>query len=119
MPQAAQSSDRIAAEALMIDFFIVFGVLGFMFFVFEGGFDRVLDYFLLVDFCFFLSLAVFCPAGVIRPRCSRSLMRARFRSVQWLFTRRGEIRCASRPSGIRLTVESIHPKHSASSTTAR
>ena len=58
------------------------------------------------------------PASVINPRCSRLRQRFLFRSVQWLPLRRGDSRCASRPSGNRFTVESIHPKHNASSTTS-
>ena len=55
----------------------------------------------------------------MRPRCSKSAQRCRFNSVQWLPFRRGDSRCAHRPSGNRLTVLSIQPKHNASSTTSR
>ena len=58
------------------------------------------------------------PAGVMRPRSSRSLHRSMFSWVQWLFLRRGESRCASLPSVSFLSVLSIHPKHRASSTTS-
>ncbi|MBQ3580859.1 MAG: hypothetical protein II975_07725 [Bacteroidales bacterium] len=56
------------------------------------------------------------PASVIKPRDSRPLHRWRFSSVQWLPFRRGVSLCASLPSSSRFTVESIHPKQSASST---
>ena len=59
------------------------------------------------------------PKSVIRPRASKSAQRCLFSSVQWLRFCRGERRCASRPSFRRLSVESIHPKQSASSTTSR
>ena len=59
------------------------------------------------------------PASVISPRCSKSAQRCLFSSVQWLPLRRGDSRCAHRPSGSRLRVESIQPKHNASSTTSR
>ena len=59
------------------------------------------------------------PASVMSPRRSRSAQRCLFSSVQWLFFRRGERRCALRPSGRRLSVLSIQPKHNASSTTCR
>ena len=59
------------------------------------------------------------PRSVIRPRASRSAQRCLFSSVQWLRFCRGERRCANRPSGKRFSVESIHPKQSASSTTSR
>ena len=60
----------------------------------------------------------FRPASVISPWRSSSWQRRMLSSVQWLFLRRGDMRCASRPSDIFLTVESIHPKHSASKTTS-
>ena len=58
------------------------------------------------------------PAGVMRPRSSRSLHRSMFSWVQWLFLRRGDSLCANLPSGSFFNVLSIHPKHSASSTTS-
>ena len=60
----------------------------------------------------------FLPASVIKPRFSRSAQRCLLSSVQWLPLRRGERRCTRRPSGRRFNVESIHPKHRASSTTS-
>lgn len=59
------------------------------------------------------------PASVISPRRSRSAQRAMFSAVQWLRGRRGDSRWARRPSGKRFSVESIQPKHNASSTTSR
>ena len=61
----------------------------------------------------------FRPASFMSPRCSSSAQRCLFSSVQWLFFRLGESRCAFLPSGRRFIVLSIHPKHSASSTTCR
>ena len=58
------------------------------------------------------------PASVISPRASRAAQRCLLSSVQWLRLRRGERRCASLPSGRRFKVESIQPKHNASSTTS-
>lgn len=58
------------------------------------------------------------PASVIRPLSSRSLHLSMFSCVQWLLGRRGDRRCARRPSGSRLSVLSIQPKQSASSTTS-
>ena len=58
------------------------------------------------------------PAGVMRPRSSRSLHLSIFSLVQWLFLRRGDSLCASLPSGSFFNVLSIHPKHRASSTTS-
>lgn len=82
------------------------------------------DFFLPILFNYLFGYLLFecvnaiLPASVIKPRCSSSRHRSRLRSVQWLFFLRGERRCASRPSGSRLQVESIHPKQSASSTTS-
>ena len=59
------------------------------------------------------------PAAVINPCSSSWRQRCLLSSVQWLPLRRGEIRCASLPSGSFLLVESIHPKQSASSTISR
>ena len=56
------------------------------------------------------------PESVISPRLSRSLHRSLFSSVQWLPLRLGDSLCASHPSGSFFSVESIHPKQSASST---
>ena len=58
------------------------------------------------------------PLSVISPRAMRSRQRCLFNSVQWLFLRRGERRWAHLPSGRRLSVLSIQPKQSASSTTS-
>ena len=60
----------------------------------------------------------FLPTSVINPRVSKSAHRCLLSSVQWLRLRRGERRCAKRPSGKRFKVESIQPKQSASSTTS-
>lgn len=59
------------------------------------------------------------PRSVIRPRDSKSAQRCLFSSVQWLRFCRGDRRCANRPSGRRLSVESIQPKHNDSSTTSK
>ena len=56
---------------------------------------------------------------VIRPLRSRSSQRCLLSYVQWLPRRRGDSLCAKRPSSKRFSVESIHPKHNASSTTSR
>ena len=58
------------------------------------------------------------PAFVIKPRSSRSIHLSKFSCVQWLLGRRGERRWTNLPSGRRLLVESIQPKHRASSTTS-
>ena len=58
------------------------------------------------------------PASVINPRSSRSIHLSKFSCVQWLFGRRGDKRWTNLPSGRRLRVESIQPKHRASSTTS-
>ena len=58
------------------------------------------------------------PAFVIKPRSSRSIHLSKFSCVQWLLGRRGERRWINLPSGRRLRVESIQPKHRASSTTS-
>ena len=58
------------------------------------------------------------PASVINPRASREAQRCLLSSVQWLRLRRGDKRCANLPSGRRFSVESIQPKHNASSTTS-
>ncbi len=61
----------------------------------------------------------FLPASVIKPRDSSSLHLSLLSSVQWLPFRLGDNLCANRPSGSFFNVESIHPKHSASSTISR
>ena len=88
-------------------------------------------YFTLQRYNFFLTFArnfivifqvaianALLPASVISPRASRSAQRCLLSSVQWLRLRRGDRRCASLPSGRRFSVESIQPKHNASSTTS-
>ena len=56
------------------------------------------------------------PEAVISPAASSCLHRSLLSSVQWLPFRLGDSRCANRPSGSFLRVESIQPKHKASST---
>ncbi len=56
------------------------------------------------------------PEAVISPVASSCLHRSLLSSVQWLPFRLGDSRCANRPSGSFLRVESIQPKHRASST---
>lgn len=58
------------------------------------------------------------PASVISPLSSRAIHLSTFSCVQWLFGRRGERRCTNLPSARRFSVQSIHPKHRASSTTS-
>ena len=63
-----------------------------------------------------IAINAFLPELVISPFASSCLHRSLLSSVQWLPFLLGESLCANRPSGSFFKVESIHPKHNASST---
>ncbi len=63
-----------------------------------------------------IAVNAFLPKSVISPFASSCLHRSLLRFVQWLPFLLGESLCANRPSGSFFNVESIHPKHKASST---
>ena len=63
-----------------------------------------------------IAVNAFLPELVISSFASSCLHRSLLSSVQWLPFLLGESLCANRPSGSFFNVESIHPKHKASST---
>ena len=79
------------------------------------------DFLVMVLVCYVLDEAhiavnAFLPELVISPFASSCLHRSLLSSVQWLPFLLGESLCANRPSCSFFNVESIHPKHKASST---